>query len=124
MNTQETTNGVKADLMPEILLMLKAIASQNPPAWQRPLRTYSKFEWSKIGASVVTKDEHGATSVSWCGHIYVRRSGDNRRYGASIWFSRSAGKGDDDEPQYLRLITFKDGAKAEPLPEYVANALR
>lgn len=109
--------------MAEILVILKAIASQTPPSWQRSLKAYSTFDWSKIGATVVAKDGHGATKVSWCGHVYVRRAGNNPKYGASIWFSRSAGKGEDDETQYLRLITFKDTADAEPLPEYVARAL-
>lgn len=107
----------------EILLLLKVLASQNPPNWQRSLKAYRAFDWSKIGATVVSSDRHGATRVSWCGHVYTRRAGENKKFGAAIWFSRANGKGEGDETTYLKLITFKDGADAEPLPEYVARAI-
>jgi DdrB-like protein len=107
-----------------IQLLLRVIASQNPPNWQRPLKDYPKFDWSKMGATVVSSDAHGATKVSWCGHVYLRRSGENKKFGAAIWFSRSNGKGEGEETHYLKLITFKDSANAEPLPSYVAEALK
>jgi hypothetical protein len=110
--------------MDELLLVLKAIASQNPPNWQRPLKAYINFDWSKIGATVLSSDAHGATKVVWCGHIYTRRSGENKKFGAAIWFSRAGGKGEGDETNYLKLISFKDGADAESLPDYVVRALR
>jgi hypothetical protein len=104
-------------------LLLRAIASHTPPSWQRPLKDYNNFDWSKIGATVVSTDNYGATKVSWCGHIYTRRSGENRKFGAAIWFSRSNGKSEGDETNYLKLITFKNSANAEPLPDYVIQAL-
>lgn len=107
----------------EIALFLKVLASQNPPNWQRPLKAYSAFDWSKIGATVVSKDAHGATKVAWCGHLFTRRSGENKKFGAAIWFSRANGKGEGDETSYLKLITFKDSAGAEPLPDYVIRQL-
>lgn len=107
-----------------IELLLRAIASQTPPSWQRPLKDYTKFDWSKIAATVVSSDAHGATKVSWCGHIYTRRSGENKKFGAAIWFSRPNGKGEGDETNYLKLITFKNTANAEPLPDYVVQALQ
>lgn len=108
----------------ELLATLKAIAGSNPPGWQRPLKTYSQFDWSKIGATVISRDNFGATAVSWCGHIYTRRSGENRKFGAAIWFSRPNGTDESGETAYARLITFKQLPKAEPLPEYVAAALQ
>lgn len=107
----------------EIKVMLRAIASQAPPNWQRSLKAYPKFDWAAIGATVVRSDDHGATVVQWCGHAYIRRAGENKKFGACIWFSRAIGK-DGDEAVYGRLITFKDLSHAEPLPAYVVNALR
>jgi DdrB-like protein len=104
-------------------MLLRVIASQSPPNWQRPLKDYRKFDWSKIGAIVIDTDTHGATKVSWCGHLYTRRSGENKKFGAAIWFSRSNGKSEGDETTYLKLITFKNSASAEPLPSYVIQAL-
>jgi DdrB-like protein len=72
-----------------IQMLLRAIASHNPPSWQRPLKDYSQFDWTKIGATVVSSDAYGATKVSWCGHLYTRRSGENKKFGAAIWFSRA-----------------------------------
>ena len=109
------------ETLKELLLILKAIASNNPPGWQRPLKSYHHFDWSRIGATVVSQDQHGTTKVAWCGHIYTRRAGENKKFGAAIWFSRAVGG--EDETNYLRLITFKDSAEAEPLPEYIAKVV-
>lgn len=104
--------------------MMKAVASTNPPNWQRPLKAYKSFDWSKIGATVLAADRHGATKVAWCGHTYIRRAGENKKFGVAIWFSRGNGRGEDGEASYVRLITFKTGeAQAEPLPDYVVRAL-
>jgi hypothetical protein len=108
----------------ELLLALKAIASQTPPNWQRPLKAYPNFDWSKIGATIVNSDNYGATKVAWFGHIYTRRSGENKKFGAAIWFSRANGKSEGEETNYLKLISFKDSAEAEPLPDYVIRAMR
>jgi len=109
----------------EILPLLKAIAASHPPNWQHPLKAYPSFDWSKIGAIVVSKDAIGATQVAWCGHLYTRRAGENKKFGAAIWFSRVNGKGEGDETSYAKLITFKKAAaQAEPLPDYVVQALR
>jgi hypothetical protein len=112
------------DTLKDLLILLRAIAAKNPPEWQRPLKYYPKFDWAKIGATAIAHDEHGATAVAWCGHIYTRRSGTSQKYGAAIWFSRSNGKGEDGEADYIRIITFKDLAPAEPLPDYVIKSLR
>lgn len=102
---------------------IEAIAARNPPDWQMPLAAYKFPWWQRIGAKVLDADGHGPTSVSWCGHIYVRRTGDNPKYGAAIWFSRGSGQEPDGGVAYVKLITFKDGTAATPLPEYVVRAL-
>lgn len=112
------------ELLKELLSTMKAIASTNPPNWRRPLSSYKNFNWEQIGAKTIRTDDDGVSDVLWCGHIYTRRSGSNAKFGAAIWFSRATGKGDDDEAQYLKLITFKNTAPAEPLPDYVAKAIR
>ncbi len=112
------------EILKELAMLLKVVASQNPPNWQRSLKSYSTFDWSKIGGTVVSQDRHGATKVVWCGHIYTRRSGENKKFGAAIWFSRANGKSEGDETNYLKLITFKDSAEAGPLPDYVAQRLK
>lgn len=112
------------DTLKELLIAMKVLAGNNPPNWQRPLKNYKDFDWSKIGATPLSQDEHGVTKVVWCGHVYTRRSGENRKFGAAIWFSRANGKGEGDETSYLKLITFKDSAEAESLPDYVVRSLR
>ncbi|MEM1278591.1 MAG: single-stranded DNA-binding protein [Cyanobacteria bacterium P01_H01_bin.152] len=97
---------------------LEAIASQTPPNWQLPLKFYRGNWCDRIAATALENDEHGPTKVLWCGHCYTRRTGENPKYGAAIWFSRSVGNGD-----YGRLITFSDTSPASPLPEYVRRAL-
>ncbi|HEY9646853.1 MAG TPA: single-stranded DNA-binding protein [Chroococcidiopsis sp.] len=107
------------------MALLKAIASTNPPNWQFPIKFYSKFKWERIGATIYATDQDGVSAVLWAGHVYIRRSGENKRYGAAIWFSRGAGKDDDGETNYVRLCTFRNGGEvsAEPLPDYVKREL-
>ena len=102
-----------------------AIASTNPPNWRRPLSAYSGPWVAAIGAVAVSSDSHGPSVVYWMGHHYTRRAGENKKFGTAIWFSRSMGKNEAGETNYARLITFADGATptAEPLPDYVAQAL-
>ncbi|MEA5465292.1 single-stranded DNA-binding protein [Leptothoe sp. PORK10 BA2] len=109
----------------EALAALKAVAASQPPNWVRPLSAYSNGWPQAIGAHIIARDEYGPTVVSWCGHIYTRRCGNNKQYGAAIWFSRAAGKNESGENNYARLITFKEKAvpHAEPLPEYVIKKL-
>ncbi|WOD37351.1 single-stranded DNA-binding protein [Nodosilinea sp. E11] len=119
-NTADLARALK-----QIEVATMAIAASNPPNWKRPLSAY-KNEWvAAIGAIEVASDAAGPTVIWWMGHHYTRRSGSNPKFGAAIWFSRSAGKGEDGEAAYLRLITFADGPPpaAEPLPDYVVKAL-
>jgi DdrB-like protein len=113
--------------MSQLAPLIKAIAACHPPNWQQPLKAYSNFDWGKIGAKALEHDRHGATKVLWAGHIYLRRAGENKKYGAALWFSRPNGKGEGDEATYVRLISFKDktalDSDVEPIPEYVARLL-
>lgn len=102
-----------------------AIASQHPPNWKRPLASYQNGWPAAINAFIVAEDDLGPTVVSWMGHTYTRRCGENKKYGAAIWFSRSVGKDEDGSTRYARLITFSSDstAQAEPLPQYVREEL-
>jgi hypothetical protein len=106
--------------------VVRAIASQHPPAWKRPLKAYKNGWVEAIGATAIASDQHGPTVVAWCGHTYTRRSGQNKTYGAAIWFSRVTGKDATGNNEYVRLITFAADAEAEAdtLPEYVAEKLQ
>lgn len=109
-------------ILKELAIALKVIAGDYAPNWQRPLKEYPVFPWEMIGAKVISKDQYGATQVSWFGHVYTRRSGENKKFGAAIWFSRAGGK-EGEETVYLKLITFKSLPNPEPLPDYVVRAL-
>lgn len=111
-------------LAKRIEMLALAIASQNPPNWKRPLKGYKEGWVKAIDGFVLHKDEYGPTVVWWAGHKYTRRTGQNAKYGAAIWFSRPDGRDDEGNPMYVRLITFAEGeVEAEPLPDYVIQAL-
>ena len=128
MTTDQQTPDLYAELtrtLKSIELALMATAAANPPNWKRPLSAY-KNGWVKaIGAFEVAKDQHGPTKVFWMGHHYTRRSGQNKTYGAAIWFSRATGKDAAGNNEYARLITFAADADADAddLPPYVIKAL-
>jgi hypothetical protein len=122
--TQTTQSTKSTDPLSELLALvrqmsnrLEAIAAQNAPDWQLPLKAY-KSQWpDRIGAIVLESDDHGPSKVVWCGHTYTRRTG-APKYGPQIWFSRGLG---NDE--YARLITFGDTSPAEALPAHVLKEL-
>ena len=111
---------ISADLRAiKALLLMSATA----PNLLYPLNHFVYFDWSSIGATVLEKDRHGATLVSWAGRIYQRRSPSNK-FEAAIWFSRSVGKGEDGSTTYERLITFKQmNYSVDPVPEKVRQHL-
>ena len=116
--TQILLTQIRADLQQIIALLPKQV-----PDLVYPLSRFGGFDWQSIGASVLEKDRHGATLVSWAGRIYQRRSPANK-FGEAIWFSRSLGKGDDGSISYERLVTFKQlKYDVEPVPEKVARHL-
>ena len=93
------------------------------PNYQYDLSAFPGFDWNVIGAQVTERDRYGVSSVSWAGHIYLRRSPQNK-FGDDIWFSRCTGKGEKGENVYQRLITFTYQLRsAEPVPERVMRHL-
>lgn len=103
---------------------LIAIASRNAPNWKRPLSAYTNGWPQAIDAYVLSSDQHGPTAVSWMGRVFTRRSGENKKYGAAIWFSAPNGKDAEGNVNYERLITFSSTEfNAEDLPQYVEVAL-
>ncbi|NEQ33066.1 MAG: hypothetical protein F6K04_19050, partial [Leptolyngbya sp. SIO4C5] len=43
--------------------IVQAIASQRPPAWERPISAFPNFDWASIGASVIQSDAVGPSVV-------------------------------------------------------------
>jgi hypothetical protein len=99
---------------------LEAIALTKAPApnFVRPIAEYATFEFESIGAKVVGRDQHGVTAVEWAGYQWTRRSPSNK-FGSAIWFSRAAGKDEAGNVRYVRLLTFREPTKPEPLPDKV-----
>jgi hypothetical protein len=100
---------------------LARVDTQTAPNYIKPLDAYRGFDWAGIGASVVGQDVDGPTHLEWGGALWTRRSPSNK-YDPAIWFSRPAGRDEEGNIKYLRLITFKPVKDAEPLPEKTAAA--
>jgi DdrB-like protein len=98
-------------------------ARQPAPAYLRGIDEFEQFDWSEIDAAVTQTDADGVAIVTWRGHQYVRRSPSNK-FSPAIWFSRAVGKDDSGENRYERLITFKELAEPEPLPNRVRRVTR
>ena len=99
--------------------LARAMAPQHAPDYQHDLTDFPDFDWTSIGATVTLRDSDGAAAVTWGGHIYTRRSPQNK-FDVAIWFSRCTGKQSDGSNAYSRLITFKRTPAVEPLPERVS----
>jgi ssDNA-binding DdrB-like protein len=100
-----------------------AISSNPPPNYQRALSEYPTFDWSSISATVLSRDDDGATTVEWNGQIFTRRSADNR-FQEAVWFSRHLGQDADGNKRYARLITFRALSGAEPIAAKAKKAIR
>lgn len=96
-------------------------ANRPPPNYRYTLAAYPAFDWPDIGAEIIEHDDSGATRITWHRHIYTRRS--NPRFGDGVWFSRGAGRDDEGNAKYERLITFSTAAAVEPLPATIAAGL-
>lgn len=86
------------------------------PNYVKPIEEYTSFDWQSINASVVRTDRDGPTHIQWNGQVYTRRSPSNK-FEPAIWFSRAAGKSEEGETEYAKLITFREIKEADPLPE-------
>jgi hypothetical protein len=100
-----------------------AVSSNPAPNYQRPLTEYADFDWPSIGATVLNRDDDGATVVEWNGQVFTRRS-PNNKFDAAVWFSRCVGKDADGNNRYARLISFKAASEAEPIAAKAKKAIR
>ena len=100
-----------------------AVSSNPTPNYQRPLSEYPIFDWPSIGATVLNRDEDGATAVEWNGQVFTRRSPSNK-FDAAVWFSRHLGQDADGNKRYARLISFKTLSDAEPIAAKAKKAIR
>jgi DdrB-like protein len=100
-----------------------AVSSNPAPNYQRALSEYPTFDWTSIGAAVLSRDDDGATTVEWNGQIFTRRSPDNR-FQEAVWFSRHLGQDADGNKRYARLITFRALSDAEPIAAKAKKAIR
>jgi len=100
-----------------------AVSSNPAPNYQRPLTEYADFDWPSIGATLLNRDDDGATVVEWNGQVFTRRS-PNNKFDAAVWFSRCVGKDADGNNRYARLISFKAASEAEPIAAKAKKAIR
>jgi len=77
----------------------------------------------EVGATVLNRDDDGATVVEWNGQVFTRRS-PNNKFDAAVWFSRCVGKDADGNNRYARLISFKGVSEAEPIAAKTKKAIR
>jgi len=125
MHALNKTLHIIAESLQDIELHLRQLAiSSNPaPNYQRAMSEYNNFDWSSIGATVLSRDNDGATVVEWNGQVFKRRS-PNNKYDAAIFFSRCLGKDAAGNNQYARLIKFTPPAEAEPISDKAKKAIR
>lgn len=99
-----------------VTALLQQMASVTPaaPDFVRPIDEFKSFDFSIIGARAVAVDAYGPTQVEWGGYIWTRRNPVNK-FDPAIWYSRPCGKDEAGHNKYLRLITFKKLASAEPI---------
>jgi hypothetical protein len=100
-----------------------AVSSNTAPNYQRPLSEYPTFDWLSISATVLNRDDDGATSVEWNGQVFTRRSPSNK-FDAAVWFSRHLGQDSDGNKRYARLISFRSLNDAEPIAAKAKKAIR
>ncbi|MBD1995995.1 hypothetical protein H6G00_05110 [Leptolyngbya sp. FACHB-541] len=109
--------------MQRIADALERLVPKVAPDYQKPLSAFKLFDWESIGATVIQSDQYGASIVEWGGKQYVRRSPANK-FDPAIWFSRSSGETDaEGKTIYERLITFKDMAEPEAIPNKLLRAM-
>lgn len=122
MENQEIKMNQSIERIAAALEKLAAAVGSSEPNIQRELSEYPTFDWKSIGAEIVSHDADGPTRVRKDGFIWIRRSPDNK-FGPTIWFSRTDGKDDVGETNYLRLITFREWPDPDPLPGKVKAAM-
>lgn len=118
-------SGMLGSIAASLAEIARNTARERPeaPDLQRPLDAFTHFDWASIDATVVREDEFGPALVEWEGRLWTRRAPENK-FDAALWFSRAAGKDDEGKQRYLRLITFRAIAAAEPVSRAVELAIR
>lgn len=111
----------QSELLAEIASYLST--NQVMPSFKRPIEEYTNFDWSQIGAQVITRDDYGVAQVSFRGKIYTRRNPENK-YKEAIFYSTCIGKDEKGENKYERLITFTKIESAEPLSRKTEKILK
>ncbi|KKD38792.1 hypothetical protein WN50_07010 [Limnoraphis robusta CS-951] len=84
------------------------------PAYQVDIKSFPKFDWDSIGATVVECDRDGVSIVRWGGRDFKRRAKQN-----AVWFSRSLGEGENGRVEYEVLVRFKPTQPVEPIDHKV-----
>lgn len=113
-------------LLERIAVSLERLANDGKPAapnLTRPMEEYAGFDWSAIGAEIVKRDDDGPTHIQHNGVLYTRRSPVNK-FDPAIWYSAPAGKDDEGNTAYVRLITFKSLGDADPLPSKLTGEIK
>lgn len=108
-------------ILERIAVALERLSNDGKPVapnLNRPMEEYAGFDWSSIGAEVAKRDDDGPTHIQHNDTLYTRRSPVNK-YDPAIWYSAPAGKDDEGNTAYVRLITFKHFGDADPLPAKV-----
>lgn len=123
MNTLEQIANDLAQIKTLLQTLVQFNAPQSPN-YRYPLAAYQNFEWSSIGANVISRDRHGVTAVNWGGYTWKRRSDNSKKRGKAVWFSRPLA--DAENQDYACLVRFSDLAQVEPmsfdLPEIGDNS--
>lgn len=114
---------IQLERIADALERLATGSKPTAPDIVRPIEQYVNFDWASIDAEVVKLDDDGPTHVSHKGRLFTRRSPSNK-FDPAIWYSTPAGKDDDGNTLYLRLITFKSIHDAEALPRKLAGEVK
>ncbi len=104
----------RLDKLCQLVAQIAANLKPKAPNYRHPITAYWTFDWPTIGAMPVASDQQGVSAVQWAGYTWMRRSSGGK-FGKAIWFSRSDGKDEEGNNNYLRLITFKELSDPEPL---------
>jgi len=113
-------------ILERIAVALERLSNDGKPVapnLNRPMEEYGGFDWSSFGAEVAKRDDDGPTHIQHNGTLYTRRSPVNK-YDPAIWYSAPAGKDEEGNTAYVRLITFKHFGDADPLPAKVTGEIK
>jgi hypothetical protein len=90
------------------------------PDYRYPMAAYWTFDWAVINARVVDRDNDGPTAVQYRNRVYYRRSPRNK-FAPAVWYSYADGQDDTGNTVYRCLVTFKDVADVDPVPDKIRD---